>query len=110
MLVVLAIRTFWKIAPKPRVAAGWAEKFTELGRIKLRPMPLSLNMAKVLIGLNDGNSAGETGVGHVARRISFAERRISRETSRCDHQRKRRERPNPILHLISATFPSTKLR
>src|SRR5437588_12363415 len=53
-LVVLARRTFSKMAPKPRDAADTTVVVWALGTTNLKSMPLSLNMAKGLWGLNDG--------------------------------------------------------
>ena len=49
------MRTLTKIAPKPRAAAGAGVVLAGLGTTKLKSMPLSLNIAKVLLGLNAPN-------------------------------------------------------
>ena len=61
MLAVPAMRTLRKTAPKPRVATGTGVAVGALAKTKLRPMVLSLNMAKVLVGLKAGNKVETLG-------------------------------------------------
>src|SRR5215831_16790736 len=55
MLVAFAICGFRKIAPKPRVAAGFGAAGGFAGMVKSSSIVLSLNIANVFDGLNAGN-------------------------------------------------------